>query len=217
MRLLLARHGATAHNAEARFTGQAEVGLSALGHRQAEALATALAHEPHEPFDALVTSDLRRARETAEPIAQRTGLPIVEDPDLREIALGAWEGRTLDEVADCEPEVWAAWQRGDPGAAPRGGEPVPEFAERVGRALARWQEQLPDGHILWITHGGVIALAVCLALDANLGRRSLIRRDNASLTELVTTARGIVVSRLNDTTHLHALGGERAAERFQVF
>lgn len=214
MRLLLARHGATANNAEARFTGQANVGLSALGHRQAEALAEALASEP---LDAVVTSDLRRARETAEAIARDHALPLIEDPDLREIALGDWEGRTLDEVVEAESEVWAAWKRGEPGAAPPGGETVPDFAERIGRSLARWQERLPEGRVLWVTHGGVIALAVCLALDASLARRSAIRRDNASLSELDVTPTGIAVLRVNDTSHLAAFAGERAAERSQVF
>lgn len=214
MRLLLARHGATEHNIGGRFTGHLPTGLSAVGQRQAEALAQALAHEP---LDALVTSDLDRARETAEPIAARVSLPLLEDPDLREIALGDWEGRTLAEVSATDPNLWAAWQHGEPGAAPRGGETVPAFRDRVERALARWHARCPAGQILWVTHGGFIAMAVVVALNADLARRSAIRRDNASLTELEVTETGITVARVNDTAHLHALAIEGAAERFQVF
>ncbi|MGZ3679953.1 MAG: histidine phosphatase family protein, partial [Ktedonobacterales bacterium] len=85
MRLLIARHGATPNNAQARYTGQSDIALSALGERQAEALALALADEH---FDGIVSSDLRRARATAEAIARYHDLALQMDADLREIAMG---------------------------------------------------------------------------------------------------------------------------------
>src|SRR5262245_1233098 len=97
MRLLLARHGATRNNAEARYTGQSDIPLSSLGERQAEALAKRLFFVR---LDAIVSSDLARARATAERVARRHTLPIQLDPDLREIALGAWEGSTYEEVLE---------------------------------------------------------------------------------------------------------------------
>src|SRR5258706_11049060 len=90
MRLLIARHGATQYNLDARFTGQVDVPLSPLGERQSQALAEGLAGVH---LDALISSDLRRALATAAPIARLHGLDVQTDPDLREISVGSWSDR----------------------------------------------------------------------------------------------------------------------------
>ena len=91
MRLLVVRHGATANNLALQFTGQGDVPLSPLGEQQALALAEALAHEQ---FDALISSDLRRACATLEPLAEALEQPVRRDAALREIGVGVWEGQT---------------------------------------------------------------------------------------------------------------------------
>ena len=111
MRLLMMRHGATANNAEARYTGQSDVPLSPLGERQVEALARALADA--RP-DAIVSSDLLRARSTAAAIVRYHKVPVLLDPDLREISMGAWEGLTYAEALGRDPGLVAAWQSGRP-------------------------------------------------------------------------------------------------------
>ena len=111
MRLLIVRHGATANNAEARYTGQSDVPLSPLGERQVEAVARALADVR---LDAIISSDLVRARSTAEAIARYHQVPVLLDPDLREIAIGAWEGLTYAEALRRDPSLVAAWQSGRP-------------------------------------------------------------------------------------------------------
>ncbi|HEX5571263.1 MAG TPA: histidine phosphatase family protein, partial [Ktedonobacterales bacterium] len=153
MRLLVARHGATAHNLGGRITGQTDAPLSPLGLRQAGALAARLAGLR---FDALVSSDLVRASVTAERIARVVGLPVTLDPALREIAMGAWEGRTGHELRREAPERFARVIEDPTGeeAAP-GGESWAHFTARVDAARARWQAQYPAGRVLWVAHGGV--------------------------------------------------------------
>src|SRR5690349_24067405 len=139
MRLLIVRHGATANNAQARYTGQSDAGLSALGTAQAEALARRLAGEQ---LDAIVSSDLARARATADAIAAyHPGVRPRLDADLREVALGAWEGHTPAEAAALHPAAYARWQADAVEVAPPGGETVRAFQGHVARALDRWRAE----------------------------------------------------------------------------
>src|SRR5258708_12820893 len=106
MRLILVRHGETLYNAQKRLTGQSDVLLSPLGRRQIAALGKALAAEP---LDVIGASDLMRTRVTAEAIARDHGLPVSADPNLRELALGEWEGQTPAEVLVRDPDRVVPW------------------------------------------------------------------------------------------------------------
>lgn len=134
--LLLVRHGETDWNAERRYQGHADVPLNARGREQAEALAEQLAGED---LDAIYSSDLSRARVTAEVVAARLGIPVVVDPDLREVDVGPVEGLTFEEA-----QVFDGWQ----------GEPKDEHAERILRAIHRIAAEHPEGRVLVVTHGG---------------------------------------------------------------
>ncbi len=213
MRLVVVRHGATANNVQARYTGQSDVPLSPLGERQAVALANRLRGER---FDAMVTSDLRRARGTAEAIAAYHDLPLVEDAALREIAMGEWEGRTHAEAKERFPEECAAWEADPLHHAPPGGETLIAFGERVDVALKRWHARHPEGSVLWVTHGGLIGVLLCQVLGMSLDRRWQFRRDNAAVNELEVGDDWAMVTRLNDTTHLDDLGDSAEHERSQV-
>lgn len=213
MHLTIVRHGATANNLEGRFTGQSDVPLSALGERQATLLAERLADEC---FDAIVSSDLRRAQATAEAIARQHDTPLALDADLREIGMGAWEGRTLAEVAATDAALLAAWQQDGLEVVPLGGEALPAFRNRLVRALDRWQARVPDGRVLMVTHGAAIEVLLCHLLGMDLTRRWQFRRDNAALSALDIQPRGAILLSLNDTGHLRALSADAAGERFQV-
>ena len=214
MRLLIVRHGATANNAEARFTGQSDVGLSALGERQAVALAERLrgAQMGH-----IVASDLVRARVTAEAVAHCHDLPVALDPDLREISMGAWEGMTFAEIATRDPEGWAQWRGDTLSYAPPDGETAHQALARMLAAFDRWHAAHAGATVLWVTHGGVIGLLVCHLLGMDLMRRWQLRRDNASLTELEANGERITLHRLNDTAHLDGMSHDDGiAEKAQV-
>lgn len=210
MRLVLVRHGATANNLEQRFTGQTDAPLSAVGLRQAQALGEALAGER---FDVIVSSDLLRARQTADAVAARNDAPLRVDADLREVALGTWEGMTRAEIAASAPEDWARWHAEPEAYAPPGGETVVQLRDRAVRALGRWQAEHTVGSVLWVTHGGVIGVLLCHALGIDLKHRGQFRRDNCAITELDIGKQRAVVVRLNETCHLRGLPG---AERSQV-
>jgi broad specificity phosphatase PhoE len=203
MRLIVVRHGATLHNAEARFTGQTNAPLSEYGLTQARAVAERL-RAIH--FSMVVSSDLLRATQTAEEIvAAHPSASLSLDADLREIALGAWEGLTYAEVRDRQPEALALWQRDPVHGAPPGGETTLALQRRVIRAFEHWRRPEQDSAMIWVTHGGVISALLCYALDLDLTKRWQFRRDNASITELDVGADYIIVMRVNDTAHLEGL------------
>lgn len=214
MRLLVVRHGATAHNLSARITGQIDAPLSPLGLRQADALAARLAGLR---FDALVSSDLMRASVTAERIARVVGLSVTLDPALREIAMGAWEGRTGHELRRDAPDLFARVIEDPTGeeAAP-GGESWARFTARVDAARAQWQARHPHGRVLWVAHGGVVSALLLRALGLSYDRRDQFARDNTSLFEFDYRRDRVVILRANDTSHLDDFSADDDGEQFQV-
>ena len=151
--VLVARHGETDWNAEHRFQGHADRPLNARGRAQAEALADLV---DGIPLAAVVASDLVRARETAEVVAARHGLPVRVEPELREVDVGTWTGRTEPELREAEPEAYARWRTGLPGWS--GGETYEQMAARVVAALLRIAADYEDDGrpILLVGHGATI-------------------------------------------------------------
>jgi broad specificity phosphatase PhoE len=148
--LILARHGETDWNRENRFQGHADPPLNALGRAQSVELAETLAGES---IARVYTSPLRRARETAELVAERLGVEIEPLEALREIDVGSWTGLTRDEVAERFPEGYARWLA----RAPHGfedGETYEELTARVIPALRALAEAHPSATLLVVTHGG---------------------------------------------------------------
>jgi alpha-ribazole phosphatase len=199
VRLMVARHGQTSFNVEGRFTGQLDIPLDERGLRQAEALGQRLRETR---LDAVVSSDLQRARATAQAIARHHGLPVEEDADLREIAFGAWEGHTYTEVVARDRALVARWEADPTRDAPPGGETVTELHARVVRALDRWRGRHPQGTVLWAVHGGVIEVLLCHVLKVALSRRWEFRHENASVTELEVNTQDARVLCRNETLHL---------------
>lgn len=209
MRLILVRHGSTANNAERRFTGQSDAPLSPLGLRQAQALATALAAEH---FDLIVSSDLSRARATAELVVAHHHAPLCFDPDLREVAVGTWEGRDYEEVAAEDGATLARWEANSAAIAPPGGETIPRLRDRAAEAIARCEANYPAGRVLCVTHGALIGALLCHLLALPLRHRIKFRYDNAGITEVdLGAARGMLV-RLNDTSHLRGISGAETSQ-----
>ncbi len=158
--ILLIRHGETAWNAERRLQGHLDIALNAEGERQAALLAAALAGER---IDAIIASDLSRARQTAAAVASMHGLPVQVDAALRERCYGGFEGLLYTEIAQRFPLQFAAWQARDVDAVlPPGancGETFRQFNRRVTEALQRWAAAHPGKTLALVAHGGVLECA----------------------------------------------------------
>jgi broad specificity phosphatase PhoE len=159
-RLVMLRHGQTEWNAGNRMQGQLDAELSALGRDQAVAVAEVLAKR--HPL-LIVSSDLRRAYDTAVELTERTGSPLVVDGRLRETHLGDWEGMTHGEVDAAAPGARVAW-RNDATWAPHGGESRVDVARRSLPLIAElvdsqpdWGTDESDRPVVLVAHGGLIA------------------------------------------------------------
>jgi probable phosphoglycerate mutase len=154
--LVLLRHGRTASNAEGRFQGQLNVPLDAVGLEQAEAaaevLAGRLAADATQGRVRIVSSDLRRARETAEPLALRMALPVETDAGLRETSAGSWEGLLRQEIQERHPEDFARWVAGED-IRIGGGESRTEAGDRCGLAMRKHAEAMDGGTLVVVSHG----------------------------------------------------------------
>ncbi len=198
---LLLRHGQTPLSAERRFAGRGDIPLTELGLEQAAAAAAALAGRGG--IDLVLTSPLRRARQTAEAVTQQTGAPLAVDDDLAETDFGSWEGMTFAEVMARWPDELSAWMAGAD-AAPPGGESFAVVAKRVDAALDRLLSEHQGETVVVVSHVTPIKTVVCRALLAPTAALFRIHLDVASLTEAAWFADGPALLRsLNDTAHLH--------------
>lgn len=148
------RHGQTELNRGGRLQGRIDAPLSDHGLEQAAALARGLASEP---VARVLSSPLRRARDTAAAIAARHGLVVEVDDRLIEIDYGSWDGLALTDVS---PDDWASW-RNDPDFAPPGGERLSDVTARV---LSFCADVLADDLVVAVSHVSPIKAAVCGAL-----------------------------------------------------
>ena len=158
--LLLARHGETDDNVQPiRFQGFRDTPLNDTGREQAHELSERVATE-FQPVGALWSSDLSRARETAEIVGARIGVAPRRDPRLREANRGEWEGHLFPEIERADPERFAAWMRGGASWRFPGGESLQEQQDRVMASLAEIAatRELPA---LAVCHGGSIRVALC--------------------------------------------------------
>lgn len=182
-RLWLVRHGQTDWNVEGRWQGQTPLAppLNATGIAQAHALAQSLAQQADlVAFDALYSSDLLRARQTAEVIALYLRLPITFDARLREVHLGAWEGMLGEDVALHYVAELSERKRDPVHARPPHGETIFELAARVGPALSDIVRAHPNGNVIVVSHGLTIATTLCIANDVPLERVFDHLPDNAT-------------------------------------
>ena len=165
--LWLVRHGQTDWNVSGRYQGHTDIPLNAAGLAQAHALAALLADKSngHQPptFSAIYSSDLSRAYQTAQILAQALGLTVQKHPGLREVGLGDWEGQTRDIVHASYPEVVLAREANKLDVPPPGGETNRQAARRVAAVANEIAHACPAGRVLVVSHGITVAALICQA------------------------------------------------------
>lgn len=197
--LVVVRHGETSANTDGVWHGSTDTPLTARGHAQARCVAERLARECSDVV-AIYSSDLRRALDTATPIARALGLEVQTERGLREYDLGSWEGKTYRELLT-EHRLWDH-MRADPHYAPHGGESPLGVAERLCATLRAIALRHERSRVVVVSHGGALSLAFGLLLDRDYGQWRRVM-DNCAVTEL--TLEPLALLRFNDKTHLDAL------------
>lgn len=197
--IVLARHGRTAANFRAIYSGRSHDPLDETGRKQARLLAERLTGDPPEN---ILCSPVLRARMTAEAVAGKTGLTLTIADFLSEIDFGEWSGLTGEKIAEVDPKQWEIWRDAPHLARVPGGETLDEVRARMDSGLAGVRETCGGKRVLLVTHDVNIRLAVLITLGLlNSSYRSL-KIDNASLTSLSFSGGAAQVNYCNDTGHL---------------
>lgn len=206
MRVVLIRHGETAHNAEQLILGQADVPLNERGLLQAQALAkTVVGGGPIAAVTAVYSSPLQRAVATATPLAETLGLLVQREAGLIEMDVGEMDGQTFPELQKRYPDFLRRWLS-DELADVRmpGGETLREVQDRAWAAVESIRDRHSEETVAVVTHNFVVLTTLCRVLELPLAQFRHLRHDLAAVSLLELTPQRQVVLSLNDRCHLRA-------------
>ncbi|WBY02920.1 histidine phosphatase family protein [Ramlibacter tataouinensis] len=209
--ILAIRHGETAWNSDGRYQGQADVALNAAGREQATRVARALAQEG---VDAVYSSDLARAAQTARMLAEQAGVPLRLDADLREQHFGVFQGLLAREIEARWPEAHRRWLRREPDFGPPDGETRRCFSERCVGAVRRLAGEHPGQTLAIVCHGGVLDCLYRAAQGLLLDVPRTWALDNAAISRLRFDGRGLHIDEWGATSHLPRKDAGRVADLF---
>ncbi len=204
MKLILVRHGETQWNRENRVVGFADIGLNDEGQKQVKRLALAL---KEEQVEAIYSSPLSRAWETAQEIARFHHGEVKADDAFKEMDAGELDGLTYEEMRERYGEFIKQWFRDPASLTMPGGESLARVQERAWLAVERIREKHPDGAVMVVSHNFVILCIICKALGLDLSQFRRLRPHVASISILNFGRRGTSLMLFNDTCHLE--GEER--------
>ena len=198
-RIIAIRHGETAWNVDTRLQGHLDIDLNEVGRWQAARVAQALADEP---LDAIYASDLLRAWQTAQAIADTSACALSAHRGLRERGFGEFEGKTYAEVEAIWPEMSQQWRKREPDWAPPSGESLTALRQRVLATANELAAQHIGGQIVLVAHGGVLDILYRLATGQGLQAPRAWYLGNAAINRLLWTPEGITLVGWADTSHL---------------
>lgn len=202
LRIYLVRHGVTIWNSEGRLQGHTDVPLSEEGRTQAALIGTRLSDTP---ITAIWSSDMSRARDTAEAIAAGHNIQVRTTPLLRERMMGTWEGLTKEEIRATGGEpLLTAYRQDSVANRPPGAEEMQDVWNRLSSVAREIRETYADGTVVVVGHGGTLRVILCDALGANINNLRRLWLDNASLSLVECDGDKWWVRMVNDTCHLHA-------------
>lgn len=196
--LVLARHGSIGPSYRGRYLGASDICLDVEGKRQSKALAEVLGSRR---VGRVICSPQQRTLETAQAIGEVAGLEFMVDPDLREVDFGRWEGKTFQEIQECDPKHVERWARLDRDFAFPDGERMRDFLDRVHRAADRIARD-PTERVLAVTHGGVIRAVICHLLGLEPRSYLLFEISPASVSTVRLFDGKGVLAELNNCSHL---------------
>jgi probable phosphoglycerate mutase len=206
--IILIRHGVTAWNRERRFQGQIDIPLDDEGRLQAMQLARALGSEP---LAAVYSSDLSRARQTAEPLARALGQKLILETGLRERFYGAFEGRTWDELQRDHAEDFSRWRAREVDfELPGSGESLRVLQDRVAVTLRSLAERHPGEKLAAVSHGGVLDCAYRISTGLGIGEPRQHELLNASVNRIRYDGGSFQLISWADVVHLR--GADDAIE-----
>jgi probable phosphoglycerate mutase len=201
--LIVIRHGETEWNAEGRIQGHQDVLLNERGQSQADALARRL---KGESVDAIYCSDLRRAMQTAEPIAEAVKSSIAADHRLREWKLGVLEGLVPTEAKVQEPEAYRIYFERDPEVEVPGGESIRCRLERATVCVQEIANEWPNGRVIVVTHGGILDDLYRFAKGIDLDTERDWKLYNCGINTLRIEDGRWSIERWGDIEHLRKIG-----------
>ena len=200
--IIIIRHGETEWNKTGCFQGHSDVPLSAEGRAQAAMLGENLAVDH---VDMIYASDLTRAMETAAPLAQRFGLEVISDPQLRELNFGAWEGRNFNDVNAENPNAMKNFYTDPEQADIPESEPFPEFQRRIAGRVREIVAQERGKRIVIVSHGASIRILLADLLSMPIRSIWHLSQLNTAVNKIRFEDDGFaVVTLMNDTSHLRA-------------
>lgn len=201
IRLILVRHGITYWNYESRYQGHTDIELHPEGIKQACALQKKFAVEK---LDAIYSSDLKRAVQTASIIAEPHDLKIKTVPALREINFGEWEGLTYYDIEKKYPKLLKVWLETPHLLEIPQGESFEILRDRAVAGVKKILASQQKGTIAIVTHGGTIAALVCGLLNEPLANMWHYKQKNTAVTILAIREGQVTIESLNDVSHLSA-------------
>jgi phosphoserine phosphatase len=199
LKLLLIRHGETAWNTAEIFRGRVNVGLSAVGLRQAAQIAEYL---KSQHLQAIYCSPLPRGTQTAEKIAELQGLPAQPMEEFNDQGFGKWEGMPRQDVQIRYPEIFGQWLvRPDLARIP-GGESLDEASQRAMKGVSRILAKHESGTVAIVTHRVITKVLSCALLGLDNSHFWNIEMDTCSITTFVHNGQFFILTGLNDTSFM---------------
>jgi len=202
--IYLARHGETEWNKEKIFRGTIDIPLSEQGKKEAVALAEYL---KEEQIQFIYSSPLLRAKQTARALAEKFDLEVKIEPGVIDLNFGSWQGKSIEQVKELDPEGFELWEKSPEKIIFPGGESLAQARARAMEALERIAENHPEEKGVVVSHRVICKLVVLSALGADESGFWRVQQDLACYNILEKTEAGWKVWLLNHTCHLKNLPG----------
>jgi broad specificity phosphatase PhoE len=203
-RVYLVRQGTTDWNQEEIFCGRADCPLNEKGRGEAQAL---VRYFRDISLDAIFSSPLARATETARPLAFSKGLSVIPNPAFSDLDFGSWQGVTAQRVKETDGELYRVWQERPQEVTFPGGEDLAQVRDRAWEGLQRIVGENPDKTLLVVSHRVVTKVLILTVLGLDLAHLWRIRQGTTAVNCLDYTGQFFIAALINDTCHLSGILG----------